>query len=677
MFDVFYSGKRPGLFAHEQAADTVEHASKLSRTRYFWWVNYLTDYKGFDFLFEPVPWQRDQRHAWASQWQQDSGTYLIPRTGYRDTNYRTDCILTRLPCQDNWTDIREAFDYSWHPDPTEPALIYQFGTQWQKTGGPRYHMAGAVDIKYVRTPQYIRTEQDTNWVVPDHVDTESFVFTWHPDATDPPYNYQFGTQHQRTGGPKYRMPGATDIKFVDQIRIRTQRTAQQIYIIDHLNDNILSTTTQIKNNIADIEITTVRYFDNYLDTLKRIARRADNLGQEFIWITSSICDYDNFDFSWHPEQWQAGMLHVFASDNNKFGDTFFMHVPTFAYRADQIELLDWYDINYVGVSVPRGRLPVIQHKYSTQVEAVKNIAWAGPLAVFSNQDNTTIADIPAVSLWREKTKTVVPLSAGAGTCIVPRASIPYIQTQLYDYPYIDRTQRHMYSDTPLDIVFIDNGEPNADSNYEHLCESARFTWANRIHRSAGVTGRVAAYHAAAELSTTTWFFAVFAKLRVAPDFDWLWQPDRLQQPKHYIFHAFNPINRLTYGHQAMIAYNRELVLSNTGHGLDFTLDNDHEVVPILSGTAEYAHTQWSAWRTAFREVVKLKGNSDVESQYRLNKWLTVAMGNLYGQWSIWGAEDAVEYYDTVAGDFAELRKSYDWAWLASYALIKRNLTPDQ
>jgi len=288
MFDVFYSGNKPGLFAHEQAAKDIDHARQLSRTRYFWWVNYLTDYTGFDFLFEPVPWQSDQRHAWASQWQKDSGTYLIPRTGYTDTNYRTDSILTRLPSRDNWTNIQEAFDYSWHPDPTEPALIYQFGTQWQKTGGPTYIVAGAQDIKYVRNPQYIRTKQDANWIVPDNVDTESFDFTWHPDATDPPYNYQFGTQHQRTGGPQYIMPGATDIKFVDQIKIRTQRTAQQIYIIDHLNDNISSTTAQIKNNIADIEIIPVRYFDNYLDTLKRIARRADNLGQEFVWICSTI-----------------------------------------------------------------------------------------------------------------------------------------------------------------------------------------------------------------------------------------------------------------------------------------------------------------------------------------------------------------------------------------------------
>jgi len=37
----------------------------------------------------------------------------------------------------------------------------------------------------------------------------------------------------------------------------------------------------------------------------------------------------------------------------------------------------------------------------------------------------------------------------------------------------------------------------------------------------------------------------------------------------------------------------------------------------------------------------------------------------------------VEYFDEVAGEFAALKKSYEWDWLASYAFIKRNLTPDQ
>jgi hypothetical protein len=224
-------------------------------------------------------------------------------------------------------------------------------------------------------------------------------------------------------------------------------------------------------------------------------------------------------------------------------------------------------------------------------------------------------------------------------------------------------------------VFISNGEVNADYNYEKL--KFQVGDLNRIRRVDCVLGRVAAYHAAAEASTTPWFFAVFAKLEVDHLFDWAWQPDRLQQAKHYIFHARNPVNGLEYGHQAMIAYNKQLTLSNTGTGLDFTLDSEHEVVPILSGTAHYHMDPWMCWRTAFRESLKLKAATDVESQYRLKQWLTVNKSGTIGEWSIRGAQDAVEYYESVGGDFAELRKSYNWAWLASYAFVKHNLTQHQ
>jgi hypothetical protein len=98
------------------------------------------------------------------------------------------------------------------------------------------------------------------------------------------------------------------------------------------------------------------------------------------------------------------------------------------------------------------------------------------------------------------------------------------------------------------------------------------------------------------------------------------------------------VNDLEYGHQAMIAYNKKLVLENTGTGLDFTLDQSHEVVPIVSGTANYHTDAWSCWRTAFRECIKLKNSPDVESQYRLRQWLT--QDNTKEQWSKKGAEDA-------------------------------------
>ena len=499
------------------------------------------------------------------------------------------------------------------------------------------------------------------WLIPDTFDADSFDFSWHPDPTDPPFIYQFGTQHQRTGGPQY-VNGGSDLKFVDQIRGSVKSGTTPIIEIDHLDGH----AGQVHGTIK-----TVRYFDNYRDVLTRIANTVEH---EYVWIVSSVCDYTGFDFSWHPEQWQTTMLHVFSSADQKFGDTFYMHVPSFRQRIGQFELLDWYDVNFLPSNISRRSMPVITHDYDTHVEAVQTLDWPGPLAVFATEP---VQQVPCVPLWREKTKTIVPLSAGASQVIVPKTAVPYIKSQLYDYAYIDRSQRHLHDEHPLDIVFIENGEPNALDNLRAL-SSATASRNNRVVVSRGVTGRVAAYHAAAEMSTTAWFFAVFAKLQVCMDFDWAWQPDRMQEPKHYIFHAFNPVTGLTYGHQAMIAYNRRLVLDNPGAGLDFTLDSAHEVVPILSGTADYTSTPWMAWRTAFRECIKLRGQTDVESQYRLRKWLEVIpLATPNAEWSRWGAEDAVEYFESVDGAIAELKKSYDWSWLATYVLIKRNLSTNQ
>jgi len=541
MFDVFYIGTKPDLFAHEQQVESVEQAQQQSRTRFFWMVLYLVDYTGFDFLYEPPPWQAHQRHAWPSQWQEDSGTYLVPTVGYIDTNYHA-----------------------------APKLNSTLATA-------KYEI--------------------------DHLD-----------------------------GAAGQIPGV----------------ARRI-----------------------------RYFDNYRDTLIRLAKSIGT-EHEFVWVCSSICDYTNFDFSWHPSHWQYNLLHVFASDEQKFGDTFFMHVPSFAAKAETVELLDWYDCNFVEscLSVPRRPMPIVQHDQDSHTDVVRTSDFAGPLAIFSNGQSTSRGyRPPTVSLWREQTKTIVPLSPGAGSVIVPRTAIPYIKTQLYDYPYIDKTH-HIRQDQRLDIVFIQNGEPNAAQNFKRLSLSSSAK-ENRLVEVNNINGRAAAYHAAARVSTTPWFFAVFAKLEVDVDFDWTWQPDRMQQAKHYIFHAKNPCNGLEYGHQAMIAYNRQLVLDNPGVGLDFTLDSPHEVVPILSGMARYNTSSWQTWRTAFREVLKLKASlPDVENEYRITQWLK-STSSAYSHMSVAGAEDALEYYDQVAGDFNQLKKSYEWNWLASYAFFKRNLTTNQ
>jgi len=790
------------LFAHECEAIDLVHAQQLSRTRYFWWVTYLADLKTWNFLWEPVPWQADQRHVWPSQHQSDSGVYLVPKDGYVDTHYHVEPVITRRKNLEPWitpnTVDANKWDYSWHPDPKDPPYIHEFATAWHDEGGPvytvtgarqrkyithiqatlleqhdthwhtlkeckwdyswqphpkdppyiyvfgnqwhpaeimptvEYHVLGAKERKYMDAPIAQLTEQRTEhwhilkdcdwdyswvpdpgdppyiyvfgnqwhaaevmptveyrmpgaterkymdspvaelpadmtlWHVPDNVDIRDMDFSWVPDPGAPPYIYQFATQHQKTGGPQYCMLDATEVKYVDMMRAEVTAEAVPIVEIDHLDGNA--------GNIANT-VKRIRYFDNYRDTLIRLAKSLVGT-HEHVWVCSSICDYTGFDFSWHPEKWQSTMLHVFPSNEQKFGDTFYMHVPTFAERAEKKQLLEWYSVNYVSRRpVPRRSISVIVHDGDSHVDAVKSQDFVGPLAVFTNHDYVP-GNLVTVPLWRQETKAIVPMSSGASSVVVPKAAVPFIKTQLYDYPHIDKTQRILV-DPRLDIVFISNGEPNADQHWQDLVYALQRGHSNRTVRVDGVNGRVAAYHAAARASHTPWFFAVFAKLKVNPNFDWMWQPDRMQQPKHYIFHAKNPVNGLQYGHQAMIAYNKRLTLENTGHGLDFTLDQPHEVVPILSGTARYADSPWMAWRTAFREVIKLKASlPDVESEYRLNKWLEVNSDEADPQWSRLGAEDAVEYYDAVAGDFAELHKSYDWAWLATYAFIKRSLTTD-
>jgi hypothetical protein len=399
-----------------------------------------------------------------------------------------------------------------------------------------------------------------------------------------------------------------------------------------------------------------------------------------VWVISSICDYADFDFTWHPDSHQKEMIHVFPSGEQVRGDTFYIYVASLKSQLYSLDLLDWFNvINYCdGMVVKRLPCPTVYYTEDNLVEQVRNYNFNFPYAGFTNQKwvNGIYAN---PCLWTEKDRVLESFTRSNAICVVPRDVKAHLRTQIYDYPYIStpKLAENLFVDEPLDIVYISNGEPDAERWYEHLCnllnrETTPFPrlWHNNtIKRVDKVNGRMAAYKAAAEASDTPWFFAVFAKLEVDAGFDWDWQPDYFQEPKHYIFNAKNPVNGLVYGHQAMIAYNKQLVLDTIESGLDFTLSKAHEVVPILSGVAHYDQDAWTTWRTAFREVIKLRHfthvDTNVEAEFRLKKWLTVGNGE-YGQWSIQGAQDAVEYYESVGGDYDQLMLSYEWSWLKLY-----------
>ena len=140
----------------------------------------------------------------------------------------------------------------------------------------------------------------------------------------------------------------------------------------------------------------------------------------------------------------------------------------------------------------------------------------------------------------------------------------------------------------------------------------------------------------------------------------------MKNPCHYIFHCKNPVNNLEYGHGAVLMYNKKLTMQTPRPGLDFTLSQAHEVVPVLSAINHFNETPWLAWRTAFREVIKLlQATPTVETRYRLKKWMTLGEGN-NADWVQKGSLDAKKYFEQYKDQYDKLMYSYNFEWLKQH-----------
>lgn len=428
------------------------------------------------------------------------------------------------------------------------------------------------------------------WEIPDGLDTSNFDFDWRPDYYDRPYIHQFGTQHQKTGGPRFVIPDNEGIKY---------QSFQHAIKLPDINN---------------------RCWRPLLPNVR-------------------------IDYSWHPDETEPPYIYVFG---NQWYDSIGM--PSMQYRVKGATDKK-YMIN------ERAEIIIDSVLYNDSIyDAVLNHNFITDYTHFRKTLNNKIDYTTIIKSIRDIGMHLIDNVE----VVVHKETVKKLYDNLIDYPY---AQHHSlgYTNQPLDIIFISNGENNADENYQHLLDITKDK-PNRVVRVDKVDGRVASQHAAANISNTEWYFLVNGKLRVNKDFDFSWQPDRYSSRKHYVFTATNILNDLEYGHMAIVANNKKLTLETTGKGLDFTMDSPIKVVPVNSGIAVFNSSPWDTWRTAFREVIKLCDSKDKESKKRLIIWANNATGE-YAQECLQGARDAITYYNSVNGDFEKLKLSYDWAWL--------------
>jgi len=648
---------------------TLEDLIKQHSDEVFWALNPDLTYENFNFNWKPNSENFRHINVFGNENAKDTQTYYVNgplyMLGNREYNYVTEQKV----------------------EINETNLSMFFIDRNNKESNQRFK-----DLQ-IRYPNIIKTRYLNNWadtisrcirkaktnlfwVLNSEYDYTDFKFDFYPSPWQMQMIHVFGTQWSHWG-QTYLINGSTfddDTKYVKVIEhlpnlnfvkakiAKATDCLYDVYLIDHGNKE----TEEIKENLQNKcvkNVIVVSYVNSYLNTFKNILSQTTNQKEHYIWICSSVCDYNKFDFSYICDPFAKENLHVFASDKQKFGDTFLVDVNKLRSLIDHLKYLEDYSkVNYIE-HIKAKRLPAPEFCIDNDTHSSSYmLKFDYPYAIVKSNDNHDISvnyEEP-LNLWANHTKNIESLSTGGAVLVLPKEVDSFIKAELYDYPYISKAKR-LAKSKPLDIVFLSNGEKQADENYEHLLRITKGL-PNRVVRVDGVNGRVQAYHAAADASDTGWLFTVFAKLKVDEKFDFSWQPDRLQIPKHYIFTAKNPVNGLIYGHQAMIAYNKKLTLLNKGRGLDFTLDDPHDSVDMLSGIANFNTDAYSTWRTAFREVIKLKSDYEQISADRLNIWLTQAQGN-FAEDCLRGAHDAVEFYNEVGGDVDQLKLSYEWEWL--------------
>ena len=644
----------------------------------FWALRKNIDYTNFDFNWQPTKEQVFNINTFGSPDSKTTQTYLVNgkmwQQGYKDISFIENTKLDEEYLSKLFKQVDAFFVDKGNKE--SHVRFEQLKLKFPTLQKTRYLNSWINTITRCAN----KSATELCWILNSELDYDNFDFNYYPNPWQMTMVQVFGTQWSHWGST-FMINKETfeeDTKYVKIIEhlsnlnfVRTKRAyasncLYDVYLIDYGNDEATAVSSLIKIKTNCENVHTIKYENDYLTTLKKLVNELVVKKDQYIWVCSSICDYTRFDFTYICDPFSLEQLHVFPSDLQKFGDTFFINISklcTLVEDLDKLENIEKINFNQ-HQRVTRLPAPNFITESDTHVY-ITNTTFNWPYATFVTADNKEIKaiDEEPISLWSKDSKNILIASTGGTRIVVPKEAVNYVKKELYDYPYINKASKLVKS-KPLDIVFLSNGEIGADENYEHLLNVTK-SLPNRVVRVDGVNGRVAAYHAAALASDTPWMFTVFAKLKVNSKFDWSWQPDRLQIPKHYIFYATNPVNGLEYGHQGLICYNKKLTLNNLGYGLDFTLDDEHEVIEINSGVAMYNTDEFSTWRTAFREAIKLHADNSKASKDRLEFWLNIGNGD-FAQYSIDGAKQAVEYYEQVNGELDKLRLSYDWPWLREY-----------
>jgi hypothetical protein len=219
-----------------------------------------------------------------------------------------------------------------------------------------------------------------------------------------------------------------------------------------------------------------------------------------------------------------------------------------------------------------------------------------------------------------------------------------------------------YTKTNYAIFFLSCGEPFADEHFKLL--KNRFPFARRVD---GVKGIYAAHKVAAITSPTKHFWVVDADTLVSDDFCFNFKVDPVEFDVVHIWHSKNDINDAIYGNGGIKLLPKFLFDIEHTNKIDITtgLSDQIKILSELASTHSISKTPYIAWRTGFREAVKLTLQDDADSQQRLQTWMTKGLSKPNGGYAVLGAKAGNKYALSNSLNKLKIAKINDYAWLHS------------
>ena len=581
-----------------------------------------------------------------------------------------------VPAQDSWiipTAFEDIKNVPWQPNSFErdikhifaDGLIVWMPAEWNGDTKVHDYSPVRVNYKYEKFASYEegckKSKFNWFWVIDNDVTVlEDFDFDFQPDVYDDGKAHVWQKLNPITG-KQYDYGGVS-------LRNKQEKKGRPKYIRE-------PACTQKEFPVYHIQPEQLK--DGLNDVYERLATQSN---ATMMYVVDPYVEVD-FDFSYYPTQYDIDVVHVWAHNGSKSTAVRLLPTNLKYLSEEQIVNNTFNKLKEMPTAISSDKLwdRFYFNNNKPLLEQLKEHANTTQHEWFWTIDNdVTCENVPnytpepinynKVHAWQRANPTTGIAHSYGGVRLWPK-QLPDITSDDIKLNKMPRGQLQYVKDIASEYnkyeIYVISYKEDINIVDEHIQRiTSKGVYATHIR---GVKGIFEAHKACAEKCKTSMFWVVDADAVVEEDFDFSYIPDVYDQEVTHVWNSMNPVTGDTYGYGGVKLFNTKQVQQATSWGIDFTtgLSTRFKVMPEVACITRFNTDEYSTWRSAFRECVKLTLNADEESNQRLSKWLNADNGYFVEQ-AVQGAKAGNEYAKKHVNDVEALNKINDYEWLKDY-----------